>query len=69
MAKTYNGRFELPKAPKEGVGWLIAGIVLIAIRPINTVAGHNRRSWRAFRPLASGTRTASWWSAFISIAA
>ena len=23
MAKTYNGRFELPKAPKKGVGWLI----------------------------------------------
>ena len=39
MAKTYNGRFELPKAPKKGVGWLIAGIVLIAIRPINTVVG------------------------------
>ena len=39
MAKTYNGRFEMPKAPKKGVGWLIAGIVLIAIRPINTVVG------------------------------
>lgn len=39
MAKTYNGRFELPKAPKKGVGWLIAGIVLIVIRPINTVVG------------------------------
>ena len=39
MVKTYNGRFELPKAPKKGVGWLIAGIVLIVIRPINTVVG------------------------------
>lgn len=37
MAKTYNGRFDSPKPPKRGVGWLIAGIALIAIRPLGTV--------------------------------
>jgi len=29
MAKTYNGRFEIPKKPGKGTGWLILGVVLM----------------------------------------
>lgn len=29
MAKTYNGRFNLPKKPETGNGWLVLGIILM----------------------------------------
>ncbi len=37
MARTYNGRFNLPGRGKDGVLWLIGGLVLFCFRPVGTL--------------------------------